>query len=314
MRKVIIHNSGNNQKRVSMKNLSEIISLAKSLPERKISLAGAHEVESLQAVEMARVADIADTILVGDEAEIRKSASEADVDIGNYEIVHESDPQKFSRTAVRVIREGGANALMKGLVSTSDYMRAILDHASGLMASLLLSHIAIFEVATYHKLLAVTDPAISILPDLDTKVQIIKNAISVYHKLGIATPKVACVCAVEKLNSKMPCTVDASELAKMCRDGMFGDAIIEGPFGLDNAIDIEAARLKKIENDVAGDADIVFCPEIVSANVLYKSLAFLAGYDCAAIVLGASVPVILTSRADTESTKFASIALAIAIS
>jgi len=297
-----------------MKSLSGIIEKAKELPERKISLAGAHEVESLQAVEMARVADIADAILVGDEDEIRKTAVIAEVDIDNYEIVHESNPKELSRTAVRVIREGRANALMKGLVSTSDYMHAILDKDSGLLASLLLSHIAIFEVATYHKLLAVTDAAISILPDLDTKAYIIRNAVRVYHKLGIEKPKVACVCATEKVNPKMPCTLDAAELARICKDGKIEGAIVEGPFGLDNAIDIEAAQLKKIGGEVPGDADIILCPEIVSANVLYKSLAFLAGYDCAAIVLGASVPVILTSRADTDKTKFASIALAIAVS
>lgn len=297
-----------------MNNLYEIIEKAKSLPERKISLAGAHEVESLQAVEKARVEDIADTVLVGDENEISKSADEAGVDINNYEIVHEPNNNEICKTAVSVIREGRANALMKGLVSTADFMHAILDRNSGLMASLLLSHIAIFEVKTYHKLLAITDPAINILPDLDTKAYIIRNAVRVYHKLGIEKPKVACVCATEKVNPKMPCTVDAAKLTQMCRDGEIEGAIVEGPFGLDNAIDIEAARLKKIENEVAGDADIIFCPEIVSANVLYKSLAFLGRYDCAAIVLGATVPVVLTSRADTDKTKFASIALAIAVS
>ena len=177
-----------------------------------------------------------------------------------------------------------------------------------------MSHIAIFEVPTYHKLLCITDAGINIAPGLKKKVHILRNAVAAYHKLGVAKPKVACICAVEKINPKMKCTLDAAKLAAMSRDGRIEGAIIEGPYALDNAIDAEAAKIKGIKGEVVGDADILLCPEIATANVLYKSLAYLGKCNGAAIVAGTSAPVILTSRADAERVKFSSISLAIAIS
>ncbi len=298
-----------------MKNIESIVERARALPERKIALAGANEIDSLIALEQARVQGIADGVLVGDEKKIRAEAEKAGVDVSNYEIVHEPDVKKISAVAVSIIKQGRADALMKGLVSTSPFLRAIIGSEGGLMTSELLSHIAVFEVPGYHKVLGVTDAAINITPTLQEKVSIINNAVSVFQKLGIEKPKVACVCAVEKVNpGKMPCTEDAAVISGMNRTGQIRGAIVDGPFGLDNAINAGAAKLKKITDIVAGDADIILCPNIESANILYKALAYLAGCDCGAIVIGTSAPVILTSRADSDRTKFASIALGIAVS
>lgn len=298
-----------------MKSLEELIEMVKAMPGKRVSLAGAHEIDSLVAMEKARTAGIADAVLVGDEKKIRESAEKAGIDINNYEIAHESNPKNVSRRAVSIVREGGANALMKGLVSTSDFMRAIIDKECGLLASKLLSHVAIFDIPNYHKLLGITDAGINIAPSLDEKATIISNAVKIFHKIGIEEPRVACVCAVEKVNpGKMPCTEEAAVLSGMNRGGQIKGCLVDGPFGLDNAIDSEAARLKKITGEVAGNADLILCPDIEAANVLYKSLAYLAGYTCGAIVIGTSSPVILTSRADSGETKFASLALGIAAS
>ena len=298
-----------------MNTLEELIGMARDMPEKRVSVAGADEVELLLALEEARADGIADAVLVGDKSAIAEAAAKAGVDLNDYEIVHEPDAKRVSQKAVEIVRDGGADALMKGLVSTSYFMRAVLDKKSGLLESELLSHIAIFEVPNYHKLLGVTDAAINIAPSLNEKAAIISNAVRVLHKIGIEEPRVACVCAVEKVNpGKMPCTEDAAVLSAMNRTGQIGGCIVDGPFGLDNAIDAEAAKLKRVTGVVAGDADLVLCPDIEAANVLYKSLGYLGGYTCGAIVIGTSAPVVLTSRADSDEIKFASLALGIAAS
>jgi len=298
-----------------MKSLEELIDRAKSLPGKKISLAGAHEQDSLIAAERARSHGIADFILVGDRTEIEASAKKIGIDPGNFEIQHEPVKKKISSTAISVIHDGRADVLMKGLVTTANFMRAILDKKTGLLSSGLLSHLAVFEIKNYPKLLGVTDAAINIAPTLGEKITMIESAASVFRNLGVDDPKVACVCAVEKVNpGKMPCTEEAAVLAKMSQNGQIQGATVDGPFGLDNAVSPAAAKLKNIGGDVAGNADIILCPDIEAANVLYKTLAYLADCDCGAIVIGTSAPVILTSRADSDETKFASIALAIAAS
>ena len=298
-----------------MNTLEELIGMARAMPEKRVSVAGADEVELLLALEEARADGIADAVLVGDEGAIAEAAAKAGVDLNDYEIVHEPDAKRVSQKAVEIVRDGGADALMKGLVSTSYFMRAVLDKKSGLLESELLSHIAIFEVPNYHKLLGITDAAINIAPNLREKGAIISNAVRVLHKIGIEEPRVACVCAVEKVNpGKMPCTEDAAVLSAMNRTGQIEGCIVDGPFGLDNAIDAEAAKLKRVTGVVAGDADLVLCPDIEAANILYKSLAYLGGYTCGAIVIGTSAPVVLTSRADSDEIKFASLALGIAAS
>lgn len=297
-----------------MKSLEELVLKAKSMPGKRISLAGANEVDALLALEKARVEGIADGILVGNPDSIAKTAEKVNINLSNYQIVEASEKES-SKKAVSIIRDGAADALMKGLVSTADFMRAILDKERGLIASKLLSHVAFFEVPLYHKLLGVTDAAINIAPTLEEKAVIISNAVKILHNIGVEIPKVACVCAVEKVNpGKMPCTEEAAILSGMNRTNQISGCIVDGPLGLDNAVNAEAAKLKRITDVVAGDTDLIVCPDIEAANVLYKALGYLAGCSCGAIVVGTSAPVILTSRADSDETKFASLALAIAAS
>jgi phosphate butyryltransferase len=192
-------------------------------------------------------------------------------------------------------------------------MKAVLNKENGLMTGKLLSHVAVFDVPAYHKLLIVTDAAVNISPTLDEKVTLINNAVLCAHAIGIKMPKVAVIAAVEKVNpGKMPCTEHAAILTAMNRRGQITDCIVDGPFGFDNAISKHSADLKGIGGPVAGDADIILADDIESANILYKSLNFMANAECAALVLGASAPVVLTSRADDQKSKLASLALGVA--
>ncbi|RKZ34253.1 phosphate butyryltransferase [bacterium] len=298
-----------------MRSLGDLLDLATTKGAKRVVVAGANEIDVLRAVEDGRKQGFADGILVGEPNEIEKVASSLDIDLNNYEMVPESDLGKTPAIAVEMLKNGEADVLMKGLVSTSKFMKAILHKEKGLLkmaSSELLSHIAVFEIPEYHKLLMITDAAINIAPTLQEKVKIINNAVDVAHSIEIDNPKVACVAAVEKVNpGKMPATEDAAVLSMMNRRGQIKNCIVDGPFGFDNAINKKAAQTKKIIGDVAGDADIILCPEIETANVLYKTLQYFANAVCAAVVAGTPVPIVLTSRADPERTKLASLALGV---
>ena len=203
---------------------------------------------------------------------------------------------------------------MKGLVGTGPMLKAVLDKENGLRKGATLSHVALFETQFYHKLLGVTDAAMNVAPEFEEKVSMVQNAIEVFHKLGITEPKVAIVCAVETVNPKMEATVHAAMLTQMNRRKQIKGCIIDGPLALDNAVSAESAHHKGIVSDVAGDVDLIVTPEIISGNVLYKSMNFLGGATTAAVIMGAKVPIVLTSRADSEKSKLMSIALAAAIS
>ena len=215
--------------------------------------------------------------------------------------------------AVRIAREGKADILMKGLVSTRLLVKAILDKDYGLIKGGLLSHLAFFETPYYHKILCITDAALNINPDFDEKVAIVKNAVTAYHKLGISNPRVAILAPVETINSKMEATVHGAMLTLMQKRKQIEGCVIDGPLALDNAISAEAAKHKGLSSEVAGDADILLAPDLNAGNMLYKSLNFLGGAVCAAIVAGAAVPVVLTSRADQVRSKYLSIALAVSM-
>jgi len=241
---------------------------------------------------------------------IRDVASEHSISLDNFEIIHEPDHLKASLKCCELIRKGEASVIMKGQVDTSKYMKAILNKEKGLGTGKLLSHVAVFEVETYPKLIFVTDAAVNIAPELNEKVTIINNAVQVAKSLKIEKPLVACCTAIEKVNAKaMPATIDAALLAKMSDRGQIKGCIVDGPFGLDNAISMESAEIKKIKSPVAGRADIILCNDIESANYLYKTLIFLAKAKAGAIVTGAAAPVVLTSRADSHETKYLSIVL-----
>jgi phosphate butyryltransferase len=298
---------------MTLKSLHDFVDLASGKDRRRLVVAVAQDEDVLAAVKAASDAGMIEPILVGDQLEIRKSAELAGLDISGLEIVHVQEKQSACIRAVKLVKDKKADILMKGMVSTGILMKAILDKESGLLNDSLLSHVAFFESPYYHKLLCITDAALNICPDINEKAGIIRNAVSVYHKLKIRLPKVGILAAVETVNPRMEATVHAAMLVAMQKRKQIDGCLIDGPLAMDNAISADAARHKGIVSEVAGDADILLVPDLNAGNMLYKSLIFLGGAQTAAVVVGAAVPVVLTSRADSEKSKFLSIALAVAM-
>jgi len=293
-----------------LKKLNDILKLAKQKPELKIVIAAAEDKHVLEAVKAAVAEKIIIPIFIGDTEKINTIAKEIQFDISDCEKIKEPDPKIASRLAVKFVREGKADFLMKGLVSTSTLLKAVLDKEKGIRENATMSHVAIIETKGYHKLMGVTDAAMNIAPDINEKVSIINNAVKVFHKLGIEKPKVAILTAVETVNPKMPATTDAAILAAMNKRNQIKECVIDGPLAFDNAVSKEAAQTKGIVSEVAGDADILVAPDLEAGNILYKTLNFVCGSISAAVIMGAKVPIVLTSRADSEKSKLMSIALA----
>ena len=296
-----------------MKNLNEILEKAKSNQSKTLVVAAAEDNHVLEAVKQAIAEKIIDVILVGDIDKINTISKEIDFNITNIEIIDEKNPELSCTKAVGLINSGKADFLMKGLVGTAVLLKAILDKENGLRKEKLLSHVAFFETKYYHKLLCVTDAAMNIEPKLEAKVGIIKNAVNACKGLGIYKPKVSAVAAVEFVNPKMQATIDAAELKAMNERGEIEDCIVDGPLALDISISKEAASHKGIKGEVAGNADILLMHDINVGNVFYKSLNFLGGAVSGAVIMGAKVPIVLTSRADSEESKLLSIAIAAAM-
>ena len=296
-----------------LKSLGNFVDIAAQKGKKRLAVAVAQDEDLLRAVKSAMEANIVVPVFVGDRHEIMISAEHAELDLSGIEIFHEPDRQLACISAVKLVRSGRAEILMKGLVRTGVMVKAILDKEHGLLKGHLLSHVAFFETAYYHKILCITDAALNVSPDFNEKVAIVNNAVSVYHKLGIQNPRVAILAAVETVNPKMEATLHGALLAQMQRRNQFEGCIIDGPLALDIAVSTDAARHKGLKSEVAGDADILVTPDLNSGNMLYKSLNFLGGAVAAAVVAGASVPVVLTSRADQDKSKFLSIALAAAM-
>jgi len=249
-------------------------------------------------------------ILVGPEAKIREVAREGGIDIGSYRIVDAPHSHAAAARAVELVRQGEAQLLMKGSLHSDEILGAVVARETGLRTGRRLSHVFIMDVPTYHKVLIVTDAAINIAPGLEEKVDICQNAIDLAIALGVKVPKVAILAAVETVNSKMKTTLEAAALCKMADRGQITGGILDGPLAFDNAISADAAKMKGIKSEVAGDPDILLVPDLESGNMLAKQLSFLANADSAGIVLGARVPVILTSRADSVRSRIASCAVA----
>jgi phosphate butyryltransferase len=296
-----------------LKTLDNLVELARQKGKRKLAVAAADDEDILIAVRNALEAGLIEPLLIGDKERIKTAAAKAGLNISSLELLEEPDPAVACTLAARIIAEGKASILMKGMVSTGTLMKAVLDKELGLTNDHLLSHVAFFESPYYHKLFCVTDAAMNIAPDLSEKAIIIQNAVKVCHALGIKTPKVGVLGAVETINPKMEATLHAAMLKAMNQRNQITGCIIDGPFALDNAVSAEAARHKKIQSEVAGDVDILVTPDINSGNILYKALNFLGGAVTAAIITGAEAPVVLTSRADSEKSKYFSIALAAAL-
>ena len=297
-----------------MKNFKEIINLARERGPKTISVACCQDKEVLMAVEMARKERIANSILIGDIEKTKEIAKEIDLDLSNYELIHIEDLSEASLKSVELVSQGKADMVMKGLVDTSIILKAVLDKEKGLRTNNVLSHVAVFDIESYDRLFFITDAAMNLAPELNVKKQIIENASTVAHSLDIKIPKVAVLCAKEKVNPKMKDTVDAKELEEMCNRGEIKGCIVGGPFALDNAVSIEAAKHKGITHPVAGEADILLAPDIEAGNILYKSLVFFSKSKNAGVIVGAKAPIILTSRADSEETKLNSIALGVLMS
>ncbi|WP_427339941.1 phosphate butyryltransferase [Caloranaerobacter sp. DY30410] len=294
-----------------IRGFEDVLRLAKERGPKTISVAAAQDKEVLIAVKQAKEMGIADAILVGDKEKITQIADEIGMNLDDFEVIDLKDLKEASRKAVELVSSGKAHMVMKGLVDTSIILKAVLDEEIGLRTGKVLSHVAVFDIETYDKILFVTDAAMNIAPNLEQKKQIIENAVFVAHSLDIENPKVAVICAKEKVNPKMPATVDAEKLVEMNKNGEITGCIVGGPFALDNAISKEAAKHKGIEHPVAGDADILLMPYIEAGNVLYKALVFLSKAQNAGVIVGAKAPVVLTSRADSESAKLNSIALGV---
>lgn len=292
-----------------IRSLEQLKKYAKDLPSSVVSVVRADEVETLAAVKEAVEGGMIDCILVGPEQGIRKAAAQAEFDISGIRLVNAEDDKESAARGVELVRNGEAHVLMKGLVATSTFLKAILDKDHGLRGEGLLSHVAAFDVPTYDKLLIVTDAAMNIAPTLEQKKDMLRNAVVVAKALGIKVPKCTYVCAKEVPYEKMPCTMEAAEMKKMAQEGQFGDILFDAPLALDLAVSPVSVKIKKIESPVAGDADVLLMPDIEAANVLYKGLIFLANAELGAVVMGARNPVVLTSRADSAESKLCSLVL-----
>lgn len=298
---------------MALKKLDELIEIAKSKKTKRMAIAAAADAHVLGAVKDAVEAGIVFPVLVGDESKINSILAELNMDKSKLEIINEPNDVKACQKAVALIREGNAEVLMKGQVATAVILKAVLDKENGLRTGSTLSHFALFESPYYHKLFGMTDAAMNVAPEFADKVSIVKNAVAAMQGIGVETPKVAILGPVEVVNPKIESTVHAAMLTMMNIRKQIKGCIIDGPFALDNTISKEACEQKGIDSEVGGDADILVAPELNAANVLYKSLNFLGGATSAAVIMGAKVPIVLTSRADTERAKLLSIAFAAAM-
>jgi len=294
-----------------MNRFDELLKMAKTTVPKKIAIAAAQDEDVLMAVKSAYLEKICIPILIGNKEKIIELSQKINFNLDDIQIIESKDDNEAARTAVSLVSSGKADILMKGLVDTAIILKAVLDKEIGLRTGNILSHAAVFESDRYHKLFIITDAAMNIAPSASEKKQIIENTLPLCRSLDIENPKVAVICAKEKVSPKMQATVDAEILVNMNKNGEIKGCMVEGPFGLDNAISREAAALKGVKGEVAGDADILLMPNIEAGNVMYKTLTYLADSKNAGIILGAKAPIILTSRADSDEAKLYSILLAV---
>ncbi|SHH90573.1 phosphate butyryltransferase [Clostridium collagenovorans DSM 3089] len=293
-----------------IRNFNDVIKQAKENEIKTVAVAVAQDEPVLEAVKAAKEQGIANAILVGDKSEIESLAQNLNMDLSQFEVIDEKDMKKAANRAVELVSTGKADMVMKGLIDTANFLRAVLNKEIGLRTGKLMSHVAVFEVPKYDRLLFITDAAFNMYPELKDKVDIVNNAVTVAKSVGIDLPKVAPICAVEVVNPNMPATLDAASLTQMNARGQIKGCIIDGPLAVDNALSEEAAHHKKISGPVAGKADILLMPNIEAGNVMYKTLTYTTDSKNGGLLVGTKAPVIVTSRADTYETKLNSIALA----
>lgn len=296
-------------------NFDQLIEVATQKKSKQtIAIAAAMAPDILEAVAKAIEVGLADFLLFGTKPEIENILKEVHPDLIEnpaIKIIHTESDEEAAFFAVKSVREKKAQVLMKGNLSTSIILKAVLNKEMGLRSGKVLSHVAVFEIPNYKKWILLTDAAMNIAPDLEQKAEIIRNAVSVANAIGIHTPKVAPLAAVELVNPAMSATIDAAVLTQMNRRGQIANCIVDGPLALDNAISALAAEHKGVKGEIAGDADILLVPAIEVGNVLYKSLVYFANAKVGAVLAGAAAPIVLTSRTDSAESKLYSLALAI---
>jgi phosphate acetyltransferase len=290
--------------------LQELVEIAQEKEPTRVAVAAAAHKLVLQSVQRSVERGLIVPLLVGIEQDIREQADAIGWELTDEQIVPTSTNRAAAEAAVDLVRQGEAQVLMKGYLHTDEMLHAILRHDTGLRTDRLLSHVYVLEVPTYHKLLLITDAAINIHPDIPEKAAITQNAVDLARRLGVEVPKVAALSSVETINPKIPSTVHAACLHKMAERGQIKGAIVDGPLAFDNAISAEAARDKGIDSPVSGDVDVVIAPDLDAGNILSKNLEYLASAQMAGIVMGASAPVVLTSRSDPPRARVYSLALA----
>ena len=296
-------------------SLAQIVKHIKGRTPRRLAVACGEDPHTIEAVGRAVAEGLVQAVLTGHRSKIESVARDNKIDPASFEIVDEPDPGKALARAVARIKAGESDFLMKGLIDSSLYIKAIIDKEKGLLApGKLLSHVSVIQVPSRRKLIVCADAAVIPYPDLEAKVQILNYCLAVARKLGIDRPKAAIICAVEKVNPKMVPTTDAAILSKMADRGQIKDADVDGPLALDVALSAESAEIKGVRSPIAGEADVLLFPSIETGNVFFKACSYLAGGETAAVVAGTDCPCVLTSRSDSEDSKFYSIALGALIS
>lgn len=294
-----------------IRTFAELLEAARAKGPKRVAIAAGHQDEVMLAGLDAELAGLAEVTLVGDSDQIQRIAEAERVDISRMQVVHQPQPREAAYEVMKLVSQGQADIAMKGKVETSDFLRAALSKELGLRTGRLYTHVAVFEIPTFDRLILISDAGVVVAPDLEQKVQIVQNAIYVAHSLGISLPRVAILAATEVVNPKVPTTLDAANLSKMADRGQIQGGLVDGPLALDNAISPESARIKGIKSEVAGYADILITPDIEAGNLLAKAITYFAEGRMAGVVVGARCPLIVASRSDTREAKLVSLALGV---
>ena len=291
------------------RNLDELVQAATSKGPTRIAVAAGHDPDVIEALKQAQEIGLAEGILIGDGKKIRSMTEEIGFELSDHQLIDEPDDAKAARKAIDLIRKGEAKLLMKGKINTAALIRAVLDREAGLRTGRLLSQVIVFQVPGFDRLMVMTDAAINVAPTLAQKAEISRNAIEVAHAIGIPEPNVAILCALEFVNPDMPATMDAAGLTLMNRRGQLTGGYVEGPIALDVPLSRFAASRKGIESPLVENTDVFIAPDIEAANILYRSSLYFAGGESGGIVVGAKVPLVLLSRAESPETKICSMAI-----
>jgi len=296
---------------VRFKNYEEVINKARTGQPVKISVAAAHDEEALKAIKQAVELEMIEPYFVGDEREIIRIADVIGFDIKEFEIINTDSEEEAAFQAAKLANDGEVQVIMKGFINSTPFLKGVLHKDLNLRTGRIFSHLSAFEIPGFNYLYYMTDGGLNITPDLGQKEQILSNSIEFLHQIGIETPKVALLSANERVNEKMPVTLDCHELSKRGKDGRFGSVLIEGPLPLDLAISKDSLYHKGIDSELDGEADLLLVPTIEAGNIFGKSITYFANGVMAGVVLGAKVPLVLNSRSDSAKAKLASIALAV---